>query len=42
MVLWLVVEEDIVIHTAKEEGREGDNENELSEEGMQGEGPGQA
>lgn len=31
LVLWLVVEENIVIHTAKEEGCEGDDENELSE-----------
>lgn len=29
MVLWLVVEENIVIHAAKEEGCKGDNENEL-------------
>lgn len=35
MVLRLVVEENTVIHAAKEEGCEGDNENELSEEGMQ-------
>lgn len=35
MVLRLVVEENIVIHAAKEEGCKGDNENELSEEGMQ-------
>lgn len=42
MVLWLVVEENIVIHTAKEEGCEGDDENELSEKRVQGEGPDQA
>lgn len=35
MVLWLVVEENIVIHAAKEEGCKGDNENELPEERMQ-------
>lgn len=32
-VLWLVVEENTVVHAAKEEGCEGDNEDELSEEG---------
>lgn len=30
MVTWLVGEENIVIHAAKKEGCEGDNENELS------------
>ena len=33
IVLWVVVEENTVVHAAKEEGWEGDDENELSEEG---------